>query len=362
MFFLPFKEMTFFKVRYLLISFIIFFVAVLVFIINGLANGLAMNNASSIINMPASSFYLQKNVEGRIDRSHLQINLEKVQSKSGVEPIGIQMGALSQVGSDNQLDVTFMAMKEGGFLKPDVMEGEDFITGVKNEVLLDRSLKSEKVKIGSIVKDARTGIKLKVSGFIHDQTFSHTPVAIVSFDTWGSLSGGPQNSKYNAVVSKNNDTVSRKEISKLVEGGVWVNKETVIKGVPGYTAEQNSLMMMLSFLIIIAVFVLAAFFYIMTIQKTSQFGILKAIGAKSSYLIKSTIVQVILLTLFSIATAVGFTRIFKAVLPIDIPFIFDLMQIIKFSGILFLVSIFGSLLSVFNITRADPVQAMGRLE
>ncbi|MEH7083121.1 ABC transporter permease [Neobacillus drentensis] len=361
MFSLPFKEMTFFKVRYLLISFILFFVAILVFVISGLANGLSMNNASSIINMPAHSFFLQKSAEGRIDRSHLTVDIEKLTAKSEAQPIGVQMGAISRVNSENRLDVTFIAVQPGSFLEPERRDGKSLESGRGYSVLLDRSL-SGTIKIGMTVKDARSGISLNVVGFLDDQTFSHTPVALISLDTWEELAGGPNKREYNGIAINKSDLGLEKNISSLIKNGEWVEKDQVVKGIPGYTAEQNSLYMMLSFLIVIAVFVLAAFFYIMTIQKTAQFGILKAIGAKSSQLVKSTIFQVIMLTIVSIAAAIAFTKGFMSILPDDIPFIFDLVDIGKFSGLLFLVSVFGSLLSVFNIVKADPIQAMGRVE
>jgi putative ABC transport system permease protein len=361
MYFVPIKEMTFFKVRYLLISFILFFVAILVFVISGLANGLSMNNASSIINMPADSFYLQESAEGRIDRSHLTIDIEKLTATSDLQPIGVQMGAISKINSEDKLDITFMAIKPGSFLEPDGRDGKSLETGGENSVLLDHSL-SGTIKIGTIVKDARSGIILKVVGFLENQTFSHTPVALISLDTWKEISGGLDKTEYNGIAINKANSSLKEDVSRIVKNGEWVEKEQVVKGIPGYTAEQNSLYMMLSFLIVIAVFVLAAFFYIMTIQKTAQFGILKAIGAKSSQLVKSTIFQVIILTIVSIVGAVAFTKGFMELLPDEIPFIFDLVQIAKFSGILFLVSIFGSLVSIFNIVKADPIQAMGRLE
>ncbi|WP_169801401.1 ABC transporter permease [Neobacillus drentensis] len=354
--------MTFFKVRYLLISFILFFVAILVFVISGLANGLSMNNASSVINMSADTFYLQKSAEGRMDRSHLTIDLGRLTSKSDAQPLGVQMGTISKVNSEDKLDITFMAVKPESFLEPNVMEGKGLISSGENSVLLDHSLKSETIRIGTILKDARSGVKLKVAGFMDDQTFSHTPVALISLDTWKEISGGADKTEFNAIALNRANSSLKEEISSMDKNGEWVEKELVIEGIPGYTAEQNSLYMMLSFLIVIAVFVLAAFFYIMTIQKTAQFGILKAIGAKSSLLVKTTIFQVVLLTIVNIAAAVAFTKGFMMVLPDDIPFIFDMTQIAKFSGILFLVSILGSLLSVFNIVKADPIQAMGRLE
>jgi putative ABC transport system permease protein len=362
MFSLPIKEMVFFKVKYLLISFILFFLAILVFVITGLANGLSMDNASSIINMPAKTLLLQENAKERIDRSQLKLDRADLKKYDEAQPIRIKMGALSTDHSTNKLDITFMAVNSGSFLEPEVVEGKGLKESSAGSAVVDQSLKSQTVRIGTIVRDEQSGMELEITGFTRGHTFSHTPVVLVSLETWDQMISPKEKDVYSAVILKNNSSELQKEISSLVENGEWIAKQQVVKGIPGYTAEQNSLYMMLSFLIVIAVFVLGAFFYIMTIQKTAQFGILKAIGAKSSHLVKSTIFQVIILTLLNIAAAIGFTRVFMMVLPNGIPFIFDITQILTFSGILFLVSIFGSLLSVTNIVKADPVQAMGRLE
>jgi putative ABC transport system permease protein len=362
MFSLPIKEMVFFKVKYLLISFILFFLAILVFVITGLANGLSMDNASSIINMPAKTLLLQENAKERIDRSQLKLDRADLKKYDEAQPIRIKMGALSTDHSTNKLDITFMAVNSGSFLEPEVVEGKGLKESSAGSAVVDQSLKSQTVRIGTIVRDEQSGMELEITGFTRGHTFSHTPVVLVSLETWDQMISPKEKDVYSAVILKNNSSELQKEISSLVENGEWIAKQQVVKGIPGYTAEQNSLYMMLSFLIVIAVFVLGAFFYIMTIQKTAQFGILKAIGAKSSHLVKSTIFQVIILTLLNIAAAIGFTRVFMMVLPNGIPFIFDITQILTFSGILFLVSVFGSLLSVTNIVKADPVQAMGRLE
>jgi putative ABC transport system permease protein len=362
MFSIPIKEMVFFKVKYLLISFILFFLAILVFVINGLANGLSMDNASSIINMPAKTLLLQENAKERIDRSQLRLDLAALKKYDEAQPIRIKMGALSTDHSTNKLDISFMAVNSGSFLEPEVVEGKGLKESSAGSAVVDQSLKSQTVRIGTIVKDEQSGMELKISGFTEGHTFSHTPVVLVSLETWDQMISPKEKDVYSAIVLKNDSLELQQEISSLVDNGEWVDKQQVVKGIPGYTAEQNSLYMMLSFLVVIAVFVLGAFFYIMTIQKTAQFGILKAIGAKSSHLVKSTIFQVIILTLVNITAAIGFTRVFMMVLPAGIPFIFDITQILTFSGILFLVSVFGSLLSVTNIVKADPVQAMGRLE
>lgn len=55
-----------------------------------------------------------------------------------------------------------------------------------------------------------------------------------------------------------------------------ITKSDAVSAIPGYKEEQGSLLMMIAFLYVISAFVLAVFFYVITIQKTSQFGILKS--------------------------------------------------------------------------------------
>jgi putative ABC transport system permease protein len=360
MFSISLKEMTFFKTRYLLIGFILFFVAALVFIINGLANGLAMDNASSIKKMDAVEFYIQKDAKNRLDRSQLSIDHKSdVFQNENIQPLAIQMSALKRTDKDSNLDITFMAVKPGSFLEPKITEGNELKNNGEYTLIVDEGLKAEGIKIGSALEDEKTGTVFKVSGFTNVQTFSHTPVAFMSLSTWEGLT---RDITFNAIAMNNQNSHLRETVSNSVEDGIWVDKEAVISGIPGYEAEQNSLFMMLAFLIVIAVFVLAAFFYIMTIQKMNQFGILKAIGAKTSYLVKANLVQVTLLTVISISLAIGFTWGVLQLMPSDIPFMFDIVTLLQYSGILFIVSIFGSLFSSLNIMQADPIQAMGRVE
>lgn len=358
---LSIKEMAFFKLRYLLISFILFFVAALVFIISGLANGLSMDNASSIKTMEVSSFFIHKDSKNRIDRS--QLNEEDVSSliSQNIQPLALQMASLTIDGTEDKVDVTFMAIEPGQFLEPVISKGNKLSSTGMNEVILDDSLQKEGIRIGSILFDERTKKEFIVIGFTKNQKYSHTPVAFMSLKSWKEFSE-VQNGQYNALVTNEQNVKMEKQIQSVIDDGEWIEKDLIVGGIPGYEAEQSSLNMMLGFLIVIAVFVLAAFFYIMTIQKMNQFGILKAIGAKTIVLIKTTLFQVILLTLVSIGFAIGFTWIIFTALPEDIPFLFNIIQIGKYSIILFAVSLVGSLISSFNIIKADPIQAMGRVE
>ncbi|GEK34235.1 ABC transporter permease [Kurthia sibirica] len=362
MFSLSLKEIRFFKLRYVLIGFILFFVAALVFIISGLANGLANDNASAMKNMNATSYYVTKDSENRMDRSRLTAtDVEKIDN-SNAQPLGIQMLSLKNQTTDKKVDVTLMTVNPKQFLMPAVIAGDTITNSSKNEAVVDNKLEKEGAKIGDFLYDENTKSKIKIVGFTENQTYSHTPTVIVNNDTWYTIFGGKDHSAFNAIAINSDSAATKAAVSKVVADGKWVEKDDLVKTIPGYEAEQSSLYMMLAFLIVIAVFVLGAFFYIMTIQKVNQFGILKAIGAKNSFLIGSTMLQVFILSIVSIGLAIGFAFVLQKIMPAGIPFVFDFALIFQFGGALLAVSLLGALFSTISIVKADPLQAMGRAE
>ncbi|WP_110112151.1 ABC transporter permease [Bacillus sp. CGMCC 1.16541] len=358
---LAFKEMRFFKLKYVLVSFILFFIAFLVFIINGLANGLSSDNASSIQQMAANTYYMHEDASHRLDRSTFtKEQKEQVTKQSAVEPLGVQMASLQH--EDAKVDVTLMGIEFDSFIHPEVIEGISLSQNEPHAVIVDQSLKKDGVQIGDTLYEEHADVTLTVVGFTEGQTYSHTPVVFMNLDGWEEMIAAKGNVFYNAFVIHDNEPIVKEALGVLIGDGEWVEKDQVVQNIPGYSAEQTSLYMMLAFLIVIAVFVLGAFFYIMTIQKINQFGILKALGARSSFLIALTLMQVIVLSIVSIGLAMICTQLTQGILPADIPFALNTRMMLKLSGTLLLVSLFGSLLSSYNIVQADPLTAMGRAE
>ncbi|MFJ8260986.1 ABC transporter permease [Rummeliibacillus sp. NPDC094406] len=362
MFSLSLKEIQFFKLRYILIGFILFFISSLVFIISGLANGLANDNASAMKNMQATSYYLAKDSENRLDRSHFSANDVAKMDNDHAQAFGLQMMSLKDTDSKKKVDVTLMGLNPEKFIMPTVIDGKSLNTTTKNTVVADKTLQKQGVKIGDKLYEENTKTTFTVVGFTENQTYSHTPVVFMNNKSWNAFFGGKDHASYNAIAVQNDSRNTKADVEKHVADGKWIVKDDVVKKIPGYDAEQSSLNMMLAFLIVIAVFVLAAFFYIMTIQKVNQFGILKAIGAKNGFLIGSTMLQVLVLSIISISLAIGFAFILQKIMPNGIPFVFDFALIMKFGGVLLAVSLLGALFSSTSIVKADPLQAMGRVE
>ncbi len=376
---LSIKEMSFFKLRYLLIGFILFFLASLVFIISGLAHGLASDNSSAMVNMNAEGFYVSDDSEHRLDRSQLiGLNAAELRENGG-EVLGLQMKSMEITGQDARADVVVMGINAGGFLMPKVSEGAGLeaassgggagSVGVDSSVsthslqpfgaVADITLKDEGVAIGDVLYDSKTDTRFIVRGFVEGYSYSHAPALFIDVSAWEAMLPG-DNVYYNTVALQNTDASD--SVASLLDSAELAAKDDIIAKIPGYKAEQSSLGMIVAFLLIIVVFVLGAFFYIMTIQKSNQFGILKAIGATNRFLILSTVIQVIALSLLSIGLAIGFAAILKMVMPDGMPFVFDIGLITQYSLIMLGIALLGAGLSGAGIVKADPLQAMGRAD
>lgn len=330
----------------------------LVFMISGLADGLASDNASAIKNLPAKAYILEHSDDHRLERSTITSDqVKKVlngNESEEVSPFGIVMTTLSAKNGDHKWDVSLFAVKGNSIFAPSVSQGNTLASG--NGVIVDASLKDKGVKIGDILKPKDGSYQLKVAGFTDKSySYSHVPVVFMSLDKWKDIQ--QQTVRYNAILIGKNATGLHQP-----SGMDKVQSDEVLKNVPGFGAEQASLKMMIGFLLVITAFVLAVFFYVITLQKIDQYGVLKAIGTKTGYLVKTLMLQMLMLSLASIAFGTGLSFIAAAVIPKDMPFVLS-NQTIIFDGLLILVmALVGSLISLIRIAKVDPIEAIGSVK
>src|SRR5699024_7687966 len=161
------KEIKKNKARFIILGSIVFLVSFLTLIISGLSNGLSQDNAALIKNLPEGTFYLNEDADETYNLYKIDEDVEEklVEEKEEATPMSIQMGFVDDK-EDKQLSVAFVTAKDTD-LFPEVKEGE---------VILDESLKDKGVKVGDIVTNNQLSEDLKVTGFVEQEKFSHSPV------------------------------------------------------------------------------------------------------------------------------------------------------------------------------------------
>ncbi|QHW30526.1 ABC transporter permease [Paenibacillus rhizovicinus] len=374
--YLAIREMRFAKARYALIAVIMVLVAFLVLFVTGLAQGLAYDNAASVKNMGATHFLLENNSNHRLARSQVdQHQLDAARSivgEANAEPLGVKMTTVKPVGSSEKVDVTLLAVDFNSWLAPKMTEGRGVPLSdqTAGHVLVDRKLSDSGVEIGTILVDQASGTEWTVDGFVEKESFSHTPAVFLTMQDWfhlqaltavrqGTQSQSTVSRVYNAIAMKDSNGKT-KELQAALSNTEVISKSEAVSAIPGYKEEQGSLLMMIVFLFVISAFVLAVFFYVITIQKSSQFGILKAIGTRTAYLARSVTLQVLLLAIGSMVISILLVKLFEVLLPASMPFQLGMSSLSLTCLSFVIMSLAGSLFSVWKVARIDALDAIGR--
>ncbi|MCP1135203.1 ABC transporter permease [Paenibacillus polysaccharolyticus] len=411
--YLAIREMRFAKGRYALIATIMVLVSFLVLFVTGLAQGLSYDNAASIKNMAATHFILEQDSNHRFTRSQVgQQELDEARAVVGqdnAEPLGVRMTTVSPADDTKKIDVTLFMVNSGSWLAPTVTEGNAINDQSAGQVVVDRKLAKSGVTIGTVLVDQASGTEWTVSGFVQNESFSHAPVVFMNEQEWLTLQAGSRTVQAtsaigrvdtgtgtgtSAIAKANTDAIGTEKSAEAVMGTSTpsgslnapvynaiavkgaddqvsklsaalpkteiITKSDAVSAIPGYKEEQGSLLMMIAFLYVISAFVLAVFFYVITIQKTSQFGILKAIGTRNGYLAGSVSLQVLLLSVGSLVISVLLVRLFESVLPASMPFQLGISTLALTCVLFILMSMAGSLFSVWKVTKIDALDAIGR--
>lgn len=372
--FLALKELKHGKLRFIMIGIITVLIAWLVFILSGLGNGLSTLSAAAFKNMNANYVTFEEGSKASMSRSVLSESLvEKLEKQDNVKAasaMGSTTGTVLKKNTSSKkekVDITILGITPGSFLEPAVIEGEPLNKNNSLDVIANDSLKEKGFKIGDTLTIDGSLEKMRIVGFVKNETYNHLPVIFTTLDKWRSIQfAAPGSNKgikdpVNGIMLQGKN-IDAKELNKQFPKTETVTKAAAIQGLPGYKEENGTITMMLAFLLAISAFVLAVFFYVLTLQKSNQFGILKAIGASNLFLGKAIVSQVFLLSITSIVIGILLTYGTAIILPDAMPFSLDIKLVIVYSILLLVISILSSLISVRKITKIDPLQAIGRIE
>ncbi|NJH87206.1 FtsX-like permease family protein, partial [Staphylococcus agnetis] len=192
-------------------------------------------------------------------------------------------------------------MAPQSFLIPRIIDGKSFQK--ENEVVIDASLKEKGFKVGDTIDLAQSDETLKVVGISESAKFNASPVLFANDATIAKINPMLTKEVTNAIVVKDPNWQQVKLDSKLEV----IKINSFIENLPGYQAQNMTLNFMIVFLFAISATVVGIFLYVMTLQKTHLFGVLKAQGFTNSYLAKMVIAQTFILASIGALIGLGLT-------------------------------------------------------
>lgn len=350
--FLAWNEIKRNKLRFILIIGVLMLVAYLVFFLSGLANGLKNMNREAVDKWNADAIILTAESDKNLPQSNfMKTDLNDINADEQANLT--VLSAIAGKGDDKK-NVFVFGIEQDSFIMPNITEGKKYQE--KNEVIASDALKNDGFKLGDKIQLSSTDVHLKIVGFTDIARFSAAPVLYGDISEVNKIKINEEtNESLNAIIIKDSDSKNI-EVSDKFE---VIEIETFIQKLPGYSEQNLTLTFMIYFLFVISAVIIAIFLYVLTVQKISMFGIMKAQGISNSYLAKSVVAQTFILA--SVGVVVGFVLAILTGMgiPDAVPVSFDISTMIIYGVILILTAILGAIFSVFTIVRIDPLEAIG---
>lgn len=350
--YLAFKELMFSKKKFGLIIALIALITYLVYFLTSLAYGLASSYTNGINKVDANYIILSNESNDNIMMSMITDDLYESINVSNKAKLGLFPAVIMKSVDRNILstkeDAYIFGVEDINFFLPN----EKYVLG-KNEVVIDESVKEKGYEIGDDITLSGSDISWRIVGFTSKATYQTAPIVYVSLESWKEYRFNDSNQKFfNGVLIK--------EASFEQSGNFAVYSISDFnKTLPGYTAQVLTFSMMIGFLILIIAFVLGIFIYVLTIQKISMFGVMKAQGISNKYISFSVLNQTILIVLMGTIIGLLLTIISGFFLKGKIPFAVNYL----FYGVItlsfFIFPVISGLFSVSTITKIDPIKAIG---
>lgn len=319
---------------------IIFLVSFLTFIISGLSNGLSQDNAALIKDLPDGQFYMNEQANETYNLSRIDESTKEklVNEQKNATALSIQMGFVNDV-DDKQHSVAFVTSTDSNLFEK---------VGI-GEIVLDRSIEKEGIEIGDAVTNSQFSGEFIVKGFVDQKKYSHAPVAFINIENYKEIYG---------VEEMQLVFVPGQYKVEKIDGLQSFSNQEFLSTIPSYSAEQMSLNMIIWFLVVISGMLFAIFFYMMNVQKIGLYGILRALGVKTSQLFGMMWYQMFFITTIALTLSVALSQGFTLIAPKGMPFILTLEITIQLSIIFLIIGFIGATLSGFQIRRVQPLHAI----
>jgi putative ABC transport system permease protein len=363
--YLALREIRHAKLRFGLITGVIVMVSSLVFILSGLANGLATGNSAAIDALPVDAIVVSAGSDYQLDRSSVPVNTaEVIREQPGIEdvtPFGASATNVKRQGSDDVLGISLIGVAPESFAAPEPREGDPVGSG-DNGVIIDQTLVNEGVSIGDTLVTEPGGVELLVVGAVSDQSYRLAPTMFAPIEVWqetqAQASGGDDTAVSAMLVRGDFGAIAA--LPDVVGSAMVASKSQIVENMPGYSEQAVTLLLIQVFLVVIAAGIVASFFYIITLQKMPELGVMKAIGTTTAYIARTLVLQVVLLGLVGVIVGTAIACIVSVAIGSAVPFDLSVPQFFVFGGILLVVAILGTVLSLVRVARVDPLDAISK--
>ena len=357
--YLALRDIRFAKGRFILMGGVIALITLLLVMLSGLTAGLAWQNTSAIDGLRAAglqrvAFGAPPGNDPKVSFTESQVTADQLEAHraggAAAEPLGILQARATAAATAS---VALFGTETGSSLPPSPVRAGETVLGADT---------AEALGVGPGDSLSIGGTRLRVAATAPETFYSHTPVAWIALADWQRLAHlddtGPGPAPIaTAIVS--DASADAAEAADAAAGTVSTDVRGSYAGLPSYSSENGSLLMMQAFLYGISALVIVAFLAVWTVQRTRDIAVLKALGAGSGFVLGDALGQAGLVLAGGAAVgglvAAGAGLAVAGVAPFVLTAATVLLPVL---GVV-LLGLAGAAVTVSRVTRVDPLLALG---
>jgi putative ABC transport system permease protein len=355
--------------RFITAAAILTLVAALVMFLGGLLDGLIKRSTNAINAQDADLIVYSSTSRSSFLRSRIDAPIRAaVDAVPGVAETGgigvVQLGA--RVPGNGPRDLAATALF--GYELPPSGVPESPGPG---EVYADEVLRADGVDVGMELLLGPARSPVTVIGIVADTTYSGQGSLWGDTTTWRDVLAANRPDQQladdvvQALVVRTADGVDSAEVAAAIDAATDGATESLtiaeaVDAIPGVEEQRSTFNQIIGVTIAIAVVVVGLFFVLLTVERLALYGVLKAIGARSSTLFAGLVLQAVIVTVVAVVIAAGLALVLDALIPPgSIPLDITLTRIATSAVLLLVSAVVGCAFSLRRVLRVDPASAIG---
>lgn len=353
--FVALRDLRFAWGRFALISGVVALITLLVGFLSGLTGGLALQNVSAVLALPADRLVFSSPPDGSSTASFTDsaVTAEQIdawssaQGVDSVQPLGISQGRAEKGSMRASVAVFGVPV---GF--------DDAAPARSGLVTLSEGAADT---LGAVAGDTVSvgGAAYEVDRVTPDAWYSHTPVVTVTLEDWQAQTAAPgAGAGVTATVLAVTGDPDWTAVTRTT-GTVSESTLSSVRAIGSFTSEVGSLLMMVAMLFGISALVIGAFFTVWTMQRQGDVAVLKALGASTRSLVRDSLGQALVVLVIGIGAGIGLVSILGSLAGSALPFVLSPLTTVLPGVVMIALGLAGAAVALRSVTSADPLTALG---
>jgi putative ABC transport system permease protein len=211
---------------------------------------------------------------------------------------------------------------------------------------------------------------ITVVGWVEDTNYLQQGGFFVAPATWREVLGTSRpdstlpEDTFQALVVEVADGADPAELAAAIDAATdgatsTLTRDEAVQALPGIKEQESTFSAIIYVTLFVAGLVVALFFALLTLERISLYGMLKALGGSTGQIFAGVMLQAVVVALVSFVLGCALTVLLSRVLPAEVPISLVPSRSVQVVVGLVVMSAMGAAISLRRIVRIDPASSIG---